>query len=79
MIMEKLLNVLEKEAQKRILEEVIDKNGLMGTLLLLSEVCGGKACYVREAWQDETLANLWEKASNHIDTCAFMRAVGDVS
>lgn len=61
--MEKRITVTELEHQ---LEALIDDTSLSGLLHALENVCIYKASHLREAWQDDTTAKAWERASQHI-------------
>lgn len=51
----------------KTLEGLIDATSLRNVLTLLSEVCGEKAEHIRSNWQDEALAQCWEKAANGVN------------
>ncbi len=43
------------------LEAMIDASTLAEVCNMLAEVCSAKADHVRENWQDEILADAWDK------------------
>lgn len=51
-----------------ILEKLIDTHGLQAVLVSLSEICFEKASHTQENWQDDGLAELWEKNAKVLDT-----------
>ena len=52
------------------LETMIDRMSLQTVLEHLMTICGEKAEHVRTNWQDEGLAQDWEKAGLQIDAVA---------
>ncbi|HLO84665.1 MAG TPA: hypothetical protein VK203_06575 [Nostocaceae cyanobacterium] len=50
-----------------ILEAFIDKLTLAAILEMLERICHKKAEYLRNHWQDETSAKLWDKAARQIE------------
>ena len=52
---------------KTQLENFIDKTSLATVLTMLNEVCLSKADHIREVWQDESLAQVWENSANFIE------------
>ncbi|MBD2343447.1 hypothetical protein [Anabaena subtropica] len=50
-----------------ILEKFIDNLTLAATLEMLERICHKKAEYLRNNWQDETSAKLWDKAARQIE------------
>ncbi|WP_427161275.1 hypothetical protein ACQFX9_06745 [Aliinostoc sp. HNIBRCY26] len=50
-----------------ILEALIDKLTLSAILEMLERICHKKAENLRNHWQDETSAKLWEKAARQIE------------
>ena len=52
---------------KDTIEQIIDKVGISGICLLISEICNEKAQHVRENWQDENLARDWNHDARVID------------
>jgi hypothetical protein len=43
------------------LEALVDKHGTRGLLNLIAEVASAKADHIREAWQDSSLADDWDR------------------
>lgn len=52
------------------LEKMIDQHGLLHVITGLDCVCTEKAMHIRENWQDNQTAKIWDKASNALYTCA---------
>lgn len=50
-----------------VLEALIDKLTLSTVLEMLERICHKKAENLREHWQDETSAKLWEKAARQVE------------
>jgi len=50
-----------------ILEELIDKLTLAAILEMQERICHKKAEDLRNNWQDETSAKLWDKAARQIE------------
>ncbi|WP_341529374.1 hypothetical protein WKK05_08730 [Nostoc sp. UHCC 0302] len=50
-----------------ILETLIDKLSLAAILEMLERICHKKAENLRNNWQDETSAKLWDKAARQIE------------
>lgn len=46
--------------QKDELEQLIDKASLSTVLFALADICDEKANHIRENWQDNGLAKLWD-------------------
>jgi hypothetical protein len=57
---------MQKEYME-ILETLIDKSTLSAILEMLERICHKKAENMRTHWQDETSAELWEKAARQIE------------
>ncbi len=55
---------------KDMIEQIIDRNGLHKTLLLIEDICFEKAEHVRTNWQDEVLSKMWEHAANQVNMSA---------
>ena len=43
------------------IESLVDVGTVGSVLDLLAEVCSAKADHIRETWQDETTAEVWDK------------------
>lgn len=56
--------------QKLLLEQFIDSNSLADVLDSLAEISHGKAQHIQENWQDESLAKVWDKAAERIESVA---------
>lgn len=52
-------------AFKEQIEGQIDAFGPVVFAALISEVCSEKADHLRANWQDNTLANVWERIGKH--------------
>lgn len=52
------------------LETMVDTFGLSAVLVMLSEVCAHKAHYLRETWNDEADAKVWDTLSRRTDKLA---------
>ncbi|MBW4512851.1 MAG: hypothetical protein KME64_41140 [Scytonematopsis contorta HA4267-MV1] len=50
-----------------VVETVIDKLTLAAVLEMLERICHKKAENLRNHWDDETTAKLWEKAARQIE------------
>ncbi|MEA5598760.1 hypothetical protein [Rivularia sp. UHCC 0363] len=50
-----------------VLEALIDKLTLSTVLEMLERICHKKAENLREHWQDEASAKLWEKAARQVE------------
>ncbi len=50
-----------------VLETVIDKLTLAAVLEMLERICHKKAENLRNHWDDEVTAKLWEKAARQIE------------
>ncbi|WP_096625984.1 hypothetical protein [Calothrix sp. NIES-3974] len=50
-----------------ILETLVNKLTLATILEMLERICHKKAEYLRNHWQDEASAKLWEKAARQIE------------
>lgn len=60
----------EIEVDRQVLEGLIDRNGLSGTLADLVAVCYEKAEHLRANWQDEEAAKAWERHASRIEGLA---------
>jgi len=49
------------------LEQLIDSFTLPQIVDKLAEICREKASHLRENWQDEKAARLWDKNSEYLD------------
>lgn len=47
-----------------ILEQLIDKHGLLHVVTGLEFVCQEKAAHIRTNWQDNTTARTWDRAAS---------------
>lgn len=62
-----------REVKQEIREEIemnIDLIGFSEFISLVSQVCGDKFDHVRTNWQDEVLAETWNKAGHNLDEIA---------
>lgn len=48
------------------IERLADANTVSGIVSLLAEVCSAKADHIREAWQDEQTAEIWDKMAGEL-------------
>ena len=55
-------NITEDEVD--LIESIIDKRGLAQVMMALVHITGEKAEHVRSNWQDDELANRWDKVSD---------------
>ena len=55
-----------KNDLKRQLETLIDKDSLQYVLSTIAEICHEKAEHLRENWQDNNTAKIWDKAGNNV-------------
>lgn len=53
-----------------ILENLIDKHGLLHVITGLELVCNEKAEHILHNWQDTKTAKVWNKASDSLYICA---------
>ena len=51
-------------------EDYIDKHGMTHLLVMIENICYGKAEHARHNWQDKILARAWEKGARHVNTLA---------
>lgn len=56
------------DAERVLLESMVDRCGVDGVLMALSEVCGAKAEHIAHAWQDASLAKHWARVEGMIGT-----------
>lgn len=63
----------------RLESDFLDKYDLAGVLDALSIICSDKADHASEAWQDYTLANLWNRCRRILTTAVSRPAVMSVS
>lgn len=49
------------------LELIIDRIGLANTLAALATVCYAKADHIRENWQDNMTAKVWQREAYRLD------------
>lgn len=55
------------EKRKENLESMIDGSSVSEVLDLLGTICAEKAQHIRENWQDEPMAQRWERAGWQCD------------
>jgi hypothetical protein len=60
------MNTQTTNEMKYQLEQMIDKLTTPQVFQLISEICYEKADHLRENWQDEKAAKLWDKNGNMI-------------
>lgn len=51
---------------KLTLESMVDSTSVSTLIETLSEICWEKAQHIRDNWQDEPLAQVWERAGNQL-------------
>jgi beta-xylosidase len=51
-----------------LLENLIDQHGLADVLKAIAVICHEKAEHIQANWQDESLAEWWDKAAEAIYT-----------
>ena len=61
------------------LETMIDRLGMVNTMLLLTHICEEKAEHVRENWQDEELAKRWHIVADALISNRLSKALGNLS
>ena len=49
------------------LEALIDLHGLANVIATIMDICQEKAEHIRENWQDEPLAQRWEKVAEMLE------------
>lgn len=59
------------------LEALIDRHDLARVIDALAEVCGEKADHLRENWQDNESAEVWESARVKVEALASDIAVNE--
>lgn len=62
-----------------MIERSIDANGLQETLEMVSAICWEKASHILTNWQDQALAEKWEKAAKAVERACLNQAVISVS
>jgi hypothetical protein len=62
-----------------VLEGLIDAFGLQVVVDGLACICSGKADHIAENWQDQVLAQHWEKAAIHLMSAAVHTTIKAVS
>lgn len=83
----KLASLIDRDAPARdpeqdkleTLERMIDARSVAAVLAIVADVCQEKAQHIRENWQDEELAQAWERAARRVEVCAQSPAVLRVS
>lgn len=63
--------VLKHNENADTIERIIDENNVHYVLELVAEVLSAKADHVREAWQDESLAEAWDNSAGVVLACAM--------
>ena len=56
------------EELEELLEQIIDRHGMVNFFQVLDNIIIGKSQHIRENWQDEQLARSWERVSNKLYT-----------
>lgn len=51
-------------------EEYIDKHGMTHLLVMIENICYGKAEHLRTNWQDKAMARDWERLARHVNKLA---------
>ena len=54
------MDVLKHNERLDLIEEIIDEKDLPELVALIAEVCSLKADHIRENWQDDETANVWD-------------------
>lgn len=57
------------------LEDILDSSHLSTVIKALAEICWAKGDHVRENWQDESLAKLWDQAALKLDGVSINIAI----
>jgi hypothetical protein len=52
------------------LESMVDRVGIRNVLYALAKICDGKAEATASMWQDETLAQVWNRWASRIESLA---------
>jgi hypothetical protein len=52
------------------LEAMVDRVGIRNVLYALAKICDGKAEATASMWQDETLAQMWNRWASRIESLA---------
>ena len=66
-------------AQEDLLEQFVDSTSLAHLLHTLADIASSKAEHIGANWQDNDLAQRWNKAAKAVSACASSVAVGGVS
>lgn len=61
------------------LEALIDRTSLATVVDLLAELASTKAYHIRETWQDDPLADVWDNAAKELIVAATMPNITAVS
>jgi hypothetical protein len=62
---------LKANQDRDTIESLVDYYGLELVLQLLGEVCSAKSDHILENWQDENLADVWDRATENILDAAW--------
>ena len=57
------------------IEELIDKSNLSMFLEVVEEICHDKAEHIRCEWQDQHLANRWDRDGTRIGSVAYKSGI----
>lgn len=74
-----MASYVDRKAAEGAIEGHIDHLGLDTVLDIIREICYGKAQHLRENWQDEATAQVWDRAGSIVDTASTRPAVELVS
>ncbi len=67
---------MNNENLNDILEQLIDKHGLLHVVTALDLICAEKADHIRVNWQDRVTAKPWDRAANALYTAS--RKISDL-
>lgn len=65
--------------QQITLEQLIDRCGLANVVSAVADICGEKAEHIRENWQDESTAFMWDKAGEFLEIASQQEKITRVS
>lgn len=66
-----------KRVDTEALEAMVDRSGIGAVLEALAEICREKAEHLRENWQDEVSARMWDRRASALERTAGCNIFGD--
>ena len=61
--------MIEYEDYEKYTEQMFDKFGLINAINTIAAVCFNRAQRIREIWEDEPMAKIWESNANKLIKC----------